>query len=98
MKVIQAVLMHTVLTCCASVTYMEEFDSLYSWRKRLHSRLSAYPPEKRKFINQYVRNGSSVAFNFFFFFLTFMLLSFHFSWKKKMIFLYEIFVISYLLH
>lgn len=49
MKVIQAVLMHTVLTCCASLTYMEDFDSVYSWQKRLHSRLSAYPLEKRKF-------------------------------------------------
>jgi len=80
MKVIQAVLMHTVHTCCASVSYMEDFDSEYILQERLHSRLSAYPLEKRKFFYQYVHNGSSVSC-FKNFFLTFMLLSFSFLQK-----------------
>lgn len=89
MKVIQAVLMHTVLTCCASVTYMEDFDSVYSWQKRLHSRLSAS-------INMFTMDPPCLAFNFFPFSNLYAII-FQFFLQKTM-FLYKILVISLLLH
>ncbi len=86
-KVIQIVLMHKVHTCCASVSYTEDFYSEYRWQEWLHSGVSANSLERgRSSISMFWVDPACLALNFF---LTFVTLLSLISFFLKDVFLYK---------